>query len=94
MERKTLKEFHHQLSWSTRIYTLMTVATIVLGYFFDAWGTNWVMTMVLVLAVILFVETFAIFFHQHPILWKIIRWILLLMLLGIILAGFIGKGFM
>ena len=89
MERKTLKQFHNNLSWSTRIYTLLTVATISLSYFFDAWNTNWVKTIVLALAIILFAETFEIMFHKHPKIWKAIRWIIILIVLAFFLIGFI-----
>lgn len=87
MERKTLKQFHHELSWSTRIYTLATVLTIVGSFAFDAWNTNWVLTIVSVLAVILFVESFAILFFKHPRAWRIIRWVVLLILLALLLIS-------
>ena len=90
MERKTLKQFHKNLSWSTRIYTLLTIATVMFSYIFDAWNTNWVKTIVLALAIILFVETFEILFHKHPKTWKMIRWILILIAVAIILIGFVS----
>ncbi len=88
MERKTLKQFHKNLSWSTRIYTLLTVATVVFSYIFDAWNSNWVKTMILALAIILFAETFEIVFHQHPKTWRTIRWIIFLILAALLLIGF------
>ncbi len=87
MERRTLKQFHKDLSWSTRIYTLMTVLVIVGSYIFDAWGTNWALTVVMAIAVILFVESFAISFHRHPKTWRVVRWILLLVLLALMLIS-------
>ena len=89
MERKTLKQFHKNLSLSTRIYTLLTVATIALSYVFNAWDTNWVKTIILALAVILFVETFEIMFYNHPKTWNSIRWILILIALAFLLIGFL-----
>ncbi len=89
MERKTLKDFHKSLSWSTRFYTLLTVATIALSYFLDAWNTNWVKTIILALAIMLFVETFEILFHNHPKTWNTIRWIIILIVLALILMGLI-----
>ena len=88
MERKTLKQFHKNLSWSTRIYTLLTIATVVVSYIYDAWNTNWVQTIILALAIILFVETFEIVFHKHPKAWRTFRWIVILILLALILMGF------
>jgi len=91
MERKTLKQFHKSLSWSTRIYTLLTVATIALSYYLDAWNTNWVKTIILALAIILFVETFEIVFHNHPKMWRTVRWIIILIALAFLLIGFALK---
>ncbi|MDH3649057.1 MAG: hypothetical protein OEQ53_05200 [Saprospiraceae bacterium] len=91
MHRKTWKDFHRDLSWSTRIYTLLTLLIIVLSYFFKAWDTNWAMTMIVALAAILFVESFAIVFLHHPKLWLFIRWMLILVLLGLILMGLLQE---
>lgn len=87
MERKTLKQFHRDLSWSTRIYTLLVILTILLSVIFDAWNTNWAFTVVIALALILFVESFAVAFYRHPKIWKTIRWMMLLILLALILIG-------
>ena len=86
---KTLCEFHRDLSWSTRIYTLLTIIIAVGAFFFDAWNTNWAMTMVVGLAVVLFVESFALYFQHHPRAWRLIRWGLLLLLLLLLLTGFL-----
>ena len=87
MERKTLKQFHHELSQSTRIYTLATLLTIIGSFVFDAWSTNWAMTIISVLAVILFVESFAISFIRHPERYRALRWIILLILLALLLIS-------
>lgn len=92
MERKTLKDFHKGLSWSTRIYTLMVVVTIALSMMLDAWSENWTLTIVGAIAVVLFVETFAIAFHQHPKTWRMIRLIVFLILLALLLIATIGAG--
>lgn len=89
MNRKTWKEFHRDLSWSTRIYTLLTVLIIGLAHFFHAWDTNWVMTMIVAMAGILFVESFALISYRHPKLWTFIRWFLILLLLGLVLTGLV-----
>ncbi len=87
MEKKTFKDFHRDLSWSARIYTLLVVATIALSMVFDSWSQNWVMTIIGALAIILFVETFALAFQNHPKTWRIIRMILFLILLAFLLIG-------
>ena len=88
MERKTLKQFHKELSWSTRIYTLLTVVLVAGAYLFDAHANSWALPMAGALAVILFVESFAISFHRHPNTWRLIRWAVTLVLLALLLIGF------
>lgn len=87
MPEKTLNEFHRDLSWSTRIYTLLTVVIALGAFVFDAWNTNWAITMVVGLAVVLFVESFALYFQKHPRAWRLIRWGLLLLLLLLLLTA-------
>lgn len=88
MERKTLKQFHKQLSWSTRIYVLLTVALLAGAYLFDANNTDWTLPVIGALSVVLFVESFAISFHRHPKTWRVIRWAVILILLALLLIGF------
>ena len=88
MQRKTLKQFHQGLSWSTRIYTLLTVCLVVGAHFFKAWETDWALTMIIALAMVLLVESFAISFHRHPKTWQVIRGVLLLILLALLLISF------
>lgn len=88
MQRKTLKQFHKGLSWSTRIYTLLTVTLLIGAYVFDANNTNWTLPIIGALSVILFVESFAISFHRHPKTWRVVRWAVILILLALLLIGF------
>ena len=87
MAEKTLNDFHRNLSWSTRIYTLLTIVIAVGAFLFDAWNTNWAMTMIMALAVVLFVESFALYFQKHPRTWRLVRWGLVLVLLLLLLTG-------
>jgi len=87
MERKTLKQFHNELSWSTRIYTLLVVVTVLLSAVFNAWSTDWTLTIISALAIILFVETFALYFQSHPKTWRVLRVIFLLILLALLFIG-------
>ena len=87
MERKTLKQFHKELSWSTRIYTLLTVALLVGAYVFEANQTNWALPITGAIALVLFVESFAISFHRHPKTWRLIKWAVILILLTLLLIG-------
>lgn len=88
MARKTLKQFHKELGWSTRIYTLLTIALAICAFIFDAWNTDWVLTVICALAIILCVESFAISFHRHPKTWRVIWWSIVLILLAVLLIGF------
>ena len=90
MQRKTLKQFHEQLSWSTRIYTLLTIATVIGAFVFDAWNTNWALTIVAALSVVLFVESFALYFLHHPKAWRAVRWIVRLLVLVVLALLLIG----
>jgi len=87
MEHKSLKQFHKELSWSTRIYTLLTVALLVGAYVFDANQTSWALPIAGAIAVVLFVESFAISFHRHPKTWRVIKWAVILILLTLLLIG-------
>ena len=89
MSDKTLNEFHRGLSWSTRIFTLLTLIIAAGAFLFDAWNTNWAMTMVVGLAVVLFVESFALYFQHHPRAWRLAKWGLLLLLLLLLITGFL-----
>ena len=89
MERKTLRQFHHELHWSTRIYTLATLVTIFSAFLFDAWTTTWTMTILSVIAVILFVESLSISINRHPHTWRNIGWVVLLLLLALMLISFV-----
>lgn len=84
MKGKDLKQFNRELSWATRIYTLLAVAVIAFAFMTDAWNNNWVITMLLGISVILFVETFAISFQRHPKLWQTLRWVLIFILIAIL----------
>lgn len=76
------------MRWSTRIYTLTVVLVILFSVFFNAWDTNWTMTIIAVIAALLFFETFAYAFAHHPTTWKTLRWILVLILAALLLTGY------
>ena len=95
MQRKTLRQFHRELSWSTRIYTLLTFVTAIGAFIFDAWSTNWALTIIVALSVVLFVESFALFFLHHPKAWKAVRWVvrlIILLILALLLTGLVVRG--
>lgn len=88
MGTKSFEEFNKELSWSTRIYTLATVVIAIGAFIFNAWETNFAFTIIVGIAIILFIETFAIYFHKHPKLWRMFRIIILLIFLALLLIGF------
>lgn len=87
LERKTLKQFHRDLSWSTRIYTLVAVVIGMGAFVFHLWESQWALLMMVALGAALFVESFAISFHRHPQTWKVIRWVIFLLLAILLLTG-------
>lgn len=88
MGTKNFEQFNKELSWSTRIYTLATVVVAIGAYVFQAWDTDFAFTIIVAIAIILFIETFAIYFHKHPKFWKTFRLIVLLLFLALLLIGF------
>lgn len=89
LERKDLKQFHRDLRWSTRIYTLIAIIIGIGAFALHLWGTQWALMMMMALGVALFVETFAISFHRHPRTWRVIRWAILLLLVALLLIAWL-----
>ncbi|MCB0522003.1 MAG: hypothetical protein H6577_21940 [Lewinellaceae bacterium] len=87
MERKTLKEFHYKLTWQSRIYTIVVLATVAFSHFFHAWDSNWATTIIAVVALVLFLDSFNLSFHRHPKIWRLIKWSIVLLALSLLLLG-------
>lgn len=85
--RKSISQFQRDVSWSTRIYTLLAAAVTIGAIIFDAWHTSWALTIAAALALVLFVESLVISFHRHPATWRGILWFLLLIALTLLLIG-------
>jgi len=88
MGTKSFEQFNKELSWSTRIFTLATVVIAIGAFVFNAWDTNFAFTVIVAIAIILFIETFAIYFHKYPKYWRTFRIIILLLFLALLLIGF------
>ena len=88
MERKTLKQFHRNLTWQSRIYALVVIATVIFAHFFNAWNSSWTTTIIAVVALVLFLDSFTISFHRNPRLWQLIKWGIILIVLALLLIGF------
>lgn len=88
MGTKSFEQFNKELSWSTRIFTLATVVIAIGAFVFNAWDTNFAFTVIVAIAIILFIETFAIYFQKHPKLWRAFRIIILLIFMALLLIGF------
>jgi hypothetical protein len=87
MERKTLKEFHRNLTWQSRIYTVVVISTVIFAHVFKAWENNWVTTIIGVAALVLFLDSFNVAFHRHPRIWRLVKWLIILLALAILLVG-------
>lgn len=91
MERKTLKQFHRDLTWQSRIYMVVVLATIIFAHVFHAWEENWVTTIISVIAMVLILDSFNVSFHRHQRIWRLIKWLIILLALAILLIGFYYK---
>ena len=87
MEKRSFYQFNQDLHWSTRIFTLMAVLVLLGAFLFNAWGTNWALTVAVVLAVLLLVESIILSVQHHPRTWRAVGWVLLLLLLTMLLVG-------
>jgi hypothetical protein len=87
MKRRTLRDFHNELSWNTKIYTLLAISVLLLARFTSALTTDFAVTIVLGLLVILFVESFAIISFNHPGAWVYVKWVVILLVLAFVLLG-------
>ena len=77
MSTKTWKQFNVALSWSTKVYILIAISIGVGAFVFNAWATNWAMTILITLALTLLVEYLSLFSKNHPKTWTFIKWTIL-----------------
>ena len=87
MNKKNWSALNRDLSWSTKIYVLVVLLVSIGSFVFQAWTTNWVMTMLLTFAVVLLVEHFSIVSQRHPKSWRTFKWIVLLLVLALLLIA-------
>ncbi len=87
LEPKNIHQFHRDLRWSTRIYTLIALIIGIGAFVFNLWETQWALVMLCALGVALFIESFAISFHRHPKTWRVIRFVILLILALLLFIG-------
>ena len=87
MEKKSFQKLHNQLSWNTKIYTLLAISVAFFAKFSNALESDFALTIILALLVILFVESFVMISVAHPNKWRVFKWIALLVALAILLSG-------
>ena len=87
MEKKSFQQLHNQLSWNTKIYTLLAISVALFAKFSNALQNDFALTIILALLVVLLVESFARISMSHPKKWKVMKWIALLIGLAILLSG-------
>ncbi len=87
MEVKSWKKFSTDLRWSTRIYILSFVLVILFSVIFNAWHTDWALTVIAVVGALLLFETFVYGYAHNPTIWHTILWILFLILFAFLLMG-------
>lgn len=87
MEVKSWKKFNRDLRWSTKIYALSVVLVILFSVIFNAWQTDWSLTLIAAVGALFLIETFFYGHAHNPGVWQTILWILILILAAILLMG-------
>ncbi|GEM_PF-5527140 len=75
------------ISWSSVLYTVMSIIVIASAFIFQAWSTNFALTILLSIATLLFIESIILSILHHPRTWRTVGWIFLLLLLAGLLIG-------
>lgn len=79
---------YRQPRWSTLIYVTLAVALAIGAAVLNAWQTNWALTILVALGVVLFIESMLLLSQRHPGTWRLIKWGILLLLAVLLLTGF------
>ena len=87
MEHNDFKQLHNQLSWNTKIYTLLAIGLIVFSKLSNALETDFALAIILALLLILFVESLVIVSTKHLKAWHYIKWFLIFIGIGFMLLG-------
>jgi hypothetical protein len=85
MKEEINKNHLKNLTWTTRIFSIIIIAVIIFANRLDAWSEEWPTTTIWILSIILLFHTFTPFLERHE---KIARALIALfavaLLLGII----------
>lgn len=79
---------YRQPQWSTLIFVVLAVALAIGASILNAWQTNWALTILVALGVVLFVESMLLIAQRHPGTWQLIKWGILLLLAVLLFTGF------
>ncbi len=90
MSKKSLRDLHNQLSWNTKIYTLLAISVVLIAKFTNALQNDFALSIILALLIVLFVESFAMISIKHPRQWQYIKWTVILAVLALLLLGFLN----
>jgi hypothetical protein len=86
MKEEINRNYLKNLTWITRIFSIIIIAVIIFAHRFDAWFEEWPITTIWVLSIVMFFYTFTPLLEKHE---KIARALITLfavaLLLGIIL---------
>lgn len=77
-----------QPRWSTILYVVLAVTVAIGAVVLNAWQTNWALTILVGVAVVLFVESMLLIAQRHPGTWQLLKWGILLLLAVLLLTGF------
>jgi len=86
MKEQINKNYLKNLTWITRIFSIIIIAVIIFAYKLGAWSEEWPTTTIWVLSIIMLFYTFTPLLEKHEkIARAIIALLAVALLLGIIL---------
>ena len=89
MKGKSWSDLNRMMSWSTKIYVLVALLIGIGSFIFNAWSTNWTLTVLVTLAITLLVEHFWVIAHWHPKAWRTFKWTILLIALALLFLSLV-----
>ena len=85
------KTFHNEVSWNTKFYVLLAFCMVLFSYFMNDAELGLMVGAVVSLFIVLFVDLYLILSKRYSKSWKVIKYILLLIIIALLLIGFTSK---
>jgi hypothetical protein len=87
MQRNSLKDYHHYLTWESKIYTVLVLLVGITAIMTNALHSGFALAMLVALIGVLVIETFTLVAPKHTPFWMVVKWVVLLLFLGLVLAA-------